>query len=250
MMSRISCGASSPEPVTRVGAVIVAGGSGTRMGPRSGPKQYLDLLGAPVLLWSVRAFLDHPAVGVVVIVLPPADAARPPEWLASRPVTIAAGGATRAGSVRAGLAALEDRVDVVLVHDAARPLVSGDIIDRVLHAAREGPAIAALRVADTVKVEGPDGTIARTVDRAGLWLAQTPQAFPLRVLRDAHARAEADGFAATDDAALCERYGARVRLVEGSVENMKITRSSDLRIVAALASARTDAAVMNPDRNA
>lgn len=249
-MSGTSSSASSPEPVTRVGAVIVAGGSGTRMGAGSRPKQYLDLLGAPVLLWSVRAFLDHPRIGAVVVVLPPADAARPPEWLASLPVTIAAGGATRAGSVRAGLAPLEDRVEVVLVHDAARPLVSADVIDRVLQAARDGPAIAALRVADTVKVEGPDGTVARTADRAGLWLAQTPQAFPLRALRDAHARAEADGFAATDDAALCERYGARVRLVEGSVENMKITRPSDLRTLAALASARTDTALMNPDRNA
>lgn len=244
-MSGSSYRASSPEAAVRAAAVIVAGGSGTRMAGAAVAKQYLDLLGAPVLLWSVRAFLDHPQVQEVVVVLPAADAADPPGWLAALPVRITAGGASRAASVRAGLGALTDGVGVVLVHDAARPLVSAAVIGRVLHAAHSGPAIAAVPIADTVKVAGADGTIARTLDRDGLWLAQTPQGFPLGVLREAHRRASADDVAATDDAALCERYGSPVRIVDGAVENMKITRAADLPVVEALAAARSGAALPN-----
>lgn len=236
-MSGSSSRDSSPDGARGAAAVIVAGGSGTRMGGGGVAKQYLDLLGSPVLLWSVRTFLAHPGIASVTVVLPPADAARPPAWLAELPLTLAAGGASRGDSVRSGLAAAPADAEIVLVHDAARPLVSHAVVDRVLEAAVRGPAIAALPVADTLKEATPDGLVTRTVERAGMWLAQTPQGFPARVLRDVHERARAEGITATDDAALCERIGVPVRVVEGAVENMKITRPADLEVVAALAAA-------------
>lgn len=214
--------------------VIVAGGTGSRMG--SGPpKQYLDLLGVPVLLWSVRAFLSHPGVARVVVVLPPADAESPPRWLDGLPLTVVAGGAERGDSVRAGLDALPTGDGTVLVHDAARPLVTHEVITRVLEAAREGGAIAAMPVVDTVKAADERGVVTRTVDRSGLWLAQTPQGFPLSRLLEVHRRAAADGVSTTDDAGLFERYGLPVNVVEGSARNVKITRAEDLSAAAALA---------------
>jgi 2-C-methyl-D-erythritol 4-phosphate cytidylyltransferase len=234
-MSGSSSSSSSPDPMARAGAVIAAAGSSSRMSGGSKPKQYLELLGAPVLLWSMRAFVAHPGIDEVVVVLPAADAASPPSWIGSLPVTVVAGGETRRASVRNGLQALGDDVEFVLVHDGARPLVPSSVIDRVLEACREAAAIAALPVADTVKMADDQGNVARTVDRSGLWLAQTPQGFRLDTLRDVHRRADADDYTGTDDAGLCERYGIPVRLVEGAVENMKITRPADFPVVEALA---------------
>lgn len=227
---------SSPD-ARRTAAVIVAGGSGRRMGEQGHgtPKQYRDLLGEPLLLWSVRTFVRHPRVAEVVVVLPARDAARPPEWLAALPVRVAAGGAERTDSVRNGLRALAGATDLVLIHDAARPLVSAEVIDRVIGAVGDGGAIAALPVSDTVKEAAPDGGVVRTLDRDGLWQAQTPQGFVLARIREIHRRAEADGVVATDDAALCERYGLPVRVVEGAPENLKVTRAADLVMVEALA---------------
>lgn len=232
-MSVGSSSSSSPERVS-VAAVIVAGGAGLRMGRGSTRKQYLDLLGTPVLLWSVRTFVGHPAVGHTVVVLPAADAEEPPHWLADLPVAIVAGGPERRDSVRNGLDAVPFAYGTVLVHDAARPLVPPDLIDRVIAGVGDGGAVAALRVADTVKQANGE-MVERTVDRAGLWLAQTPQGFRIDALRAAHARALAEGWAVTDDAGVCERYGIPIRLVEGAPENLKITRAADLRLAEALA---------------
>lgn len=240
-MSGSSSRDSFPDAPRGAAAVIVAGGSGTRMGGGVA-KQYLGLLDSPVLLWSVRTFLAHPRISSVTVVVPPVDAANPPDWLADLPVTLARGGDSRGDSVRSGLAAVPAGTETVLVHDAARPLVSREVIDRVLDASAEGPAIAALPVADTIKAASPDGVITATIDRTGMWLAQTPQGFPARVLREVHERALAEGIAATDDAALCERFGIPVRVVEGAVENMKITRPADFEVVAALAAAGAAAA--------
>jgi 2-C-methyl-D-erythritol 4-phosphate cytidylyltransferase len=236
-MSASSSRTSSPEARPRAGAVVVAGGSGRRMGAAAGGvrKQYLDLLGDPVLLWSVRAFAEHPAIDRTVVVLPPEDAAAPPGWLRIPDVAVAAGGAERGDSVRHGLELLGDAVDVVLIHDGARPLVPRAVIDRVLGAVGPGGAVAALPVTDTLKQGGADGLITGTPDRTQLWHAQTPQGFPLRRIRDAYLRARAEGIRATDDAALCERYGIPVRLVEGAPENLKITRGTDLVLAEALA---------------
>ncbi len=214
--------------------VVVAGGAGSRMGGGV-RKQYLEVGGQPILLHALRPLLVHPAVTSVVVVLPPEDAARPPEWLVETGVRIVAGGAERGDSVWNGLLATPEDAETVLVHDGARPFVTAEVIDRVLAGARVGPTLAALPVTDTLKEVGGDGVVRGTPDRARFWQAQTPQGFPRGVILAAHHRAREEGFRATDDASLCERYGIPVRVVEGSPENLKVTRPADLAIAEVLA---------------
>lgn len=199
-------------------------------------KPLLELSGRPLLQRSMQPFLDRADVHWVVVALPADLAAAPPHWLMSdRRVDIVAGGAERGDSVRNALAAVPAEADIVLVHDAARPLVSGAVIERCVAAAADGrSAIAALPVIDTIKEVDEGGRITGTPDRRALWAAQTPQAFPAEVLREAHARAAADGMAATDDAALVARYGGKVVVVEGAPENLKVTTPTDLVIAEAL----------------
>lgn len=225
---------SSAEPRPRAAAVVVAGGSGRRMGGGV-RKQYMEVGGEPILLRAARAFASHPDVGAVVVVLPPEDAASPPAWLLELGVTVVAGGEERGDSVWNGLLATPDDAEVVLVHDGARPFVSAEVIGRVLEAARAGATLAALPVTDTLKEVAADGTVVGTPDRARFWQAQTPQGFPRAVLLEAHRRARAEGVRATDDAALCERYGIPVRVVEGAADNLKVTRPADLHVAEALA---------------
>jgi 2-C-methyl-D-erythritol 4-phosphate cytidylyltransferase len=217
----------------RAAAVIPAGGAGLRMGGDV-RKQYLELAGQPILLRTLRTFVDHPAIEWVVVALPPGDLEAPPLRLPEGVVAVP-GGAGRGDSVRAGLAAIPSAAEVVLVHDAARPLVTRAVVDRVLAAAADGVgAIAALPVADTLKRVDEAGTITATVERRHLWRAQTPQAFPRTLLVEAYRRSAEDGVAATDDAALVERYGGRVVVVEGDARNLKVTRPEDLGIAEAL----------------
>jgi 2-C-methyl-D-erythritol 4-phosphate cytidylyltransferase len=217
------------------GAVIVAAGRGTRFGTDV-PKQYQLLAGVPVLLHAIRPFAAHPEVAHVVVVLPPADAESPPAWLAELlggRLSVAAGGAERRDSVIAGLAALPPECTIVLVHDGARPLPSRAMIDGGIAAARQGrSAVPALPIADTIKRADDFGRVLSTVDRRGLWCAQTPQAFPRRVLERAHA-AQVDGeLPSTDDAMLVERLGEPVELLPGSGRNLKITTAHDLALAA------------------
>lgn len=218
----------------RAAAVVVAGGSGRRVG---GPvrKQYLEVAGEPVLRRALLPFLDHPRIGRVVVVLPPDDAENPPSWLSHLPVSIVPGGAERGDSVWNGLHALGEETEIVLVHDGARPFVTHGVIDRVLDACQGAGAIAAVPVTDTIKEVADDGTIAGTPDRTRLWQAQTPQGFPLAGLLNAYRLARAAGVAATDDAALYERYVGPVRVVMGSYRNLKVTRRADLALAEALA---------------
>jgi len=228
---------SSPADVRDVGVVIVAGGGSTRVGGDE-LKQFRWIAGKPMLLHSVQAFMAHPSVGMVVCVLPQRYAGDPPPWLFQCDVDrllVSIGGRTRSESVANGLDDLPDESRVVLVHDAARPLVDLATIDRVIAAVREGtPAIAALPVVDTLKETDAAGNIVRTVDRTALWRAQTPQGFPRALLVEAHRRARADGIAATDDAALCERLGEVVRVVRGSERALKVTEPGDFARVEAL----------------
>jgi 2-C-methyl-D-erythritol 4-phosphate cytidylyltransferase len=217
--------------VTRdVGVVIVAGGSGQRTGSAE-LKQFRWVAGKPALLHSVLAFMARPDVALVVVVLPKAYAADPPPWLFQCDVDrllISVGGAERHESVVNGLEDLPEEVVVAVVHDAARPLVTDDTIARVIDEARRGHgAIAALPVVDTLKEVDEAGRIVRTVDRARLWRAQTPQAFPRTLLEAAHVAARRDGVGATDDAALVERIGGTVVVVRGSERAMKITDPGD-----------------------
>ena len=216
----------------RAAAVVPAGGAGRRLaaGAGGGRKQFLELAGEPILLRAIRPFLDHPAFEWVVVALP-ADALDPrPSYLDER-VTVVAGGATRSASVLAGLEAVPEAAEVVLIHDGARPLLTREVVDRVLGAVTaDAGAIAALPVADTLKRVDEDGVIGATVDRAGLWRAQTPQGFPRALLTRAYRRAAEEGWTVTDDAAVVERAGGRVRVVEGDARNLKITRPDDLPV--------------------
>jgi 2-C-methyl-D-erythritol 4-phosphate cytidylyltransferase len=226
-----------------VGVVVVAAGRGERAGGDV-PKQFREIAGIPVLLRALRPFLAHPQVGPVVVVLTPEKAQIPPGWLAAvagERVSLVAGGAERMDSVEKGLAALDSTVSVVVVHDGVRPFVDSDVIDRVIEEARLGRgAIAAVPLADTLKeaTPGRDGVaprIHRTVPRDGLWRAQTPQAFPLAVLRDALAHARAAGQKVTDDAAAVEDFGVPVTLVRDRSTNLKITSPEDFLLAAAIA---------------
>ena len=220
--------------MTRVAVVIPAGGAGRRMG--GAYKPLLVLRERPVLAHTLQPFLDRVDVVAIVIAVPQELLAAPPEWLrAHERVQLVAGGAERGDSVRNALAAVPDDADIVLVHDAARPLVSAAVIERCVHAAAAGRSvIAAVRVVDTIKDVDDGGRIEGTLDRRRLWAAQTPQAFPLAVLRDAYARALAERVSATDDAALVTRFGGTVTVVEGAPENIKITAPADLAMADAL----------------
>ncbi len=199
------------------------------MGGRKKP--FLELAGEPVLARALRPFLQHPAVTAVRVALAPADADAPPAWLTALDprVAVVAGGATRAASVGAALAALPADVEVILVHDAARPLVTRAILDRCIAAAARGTgAVAGWPARDTLKEVDDAGRVVGTPERSRIWHAQTPQAFPAALLRRAY---EAwDGAPATDDAALVERVGGVVVMVEGSPRNLKVTRPDDLPI--------------------
>ena len=220
-----------------VGVVIVAGGSSTRIGGRE-LKQFRWVAGKPVLLHSLQTFMARPDVVGVVVVLPRNYVADPPPWIFQCDVDrlmIAPGGTTRSESVWNGLEDLPDAADVVLVHDAARPLVDNPTIDRVVAEARAGrSAIAALPVVDTLKEVGEDGRIVRTVERERLWRAQTPQGFPRETIVTAHRRAREQKLSATDDAALCERLDIPVVVVRGSERALKITDDDDFARAEAL----------------
>lgn len=216
-----------------VGVVIVAAGRGTRFGAELA-KQYQLLAGSPVLLHAIRPFAAHPDIAHIVVVLPPTDANAPPEWLRGilgGRLSVVAGGQNRRDSVVAGLAALPSECTVVLVHDGARPFPARTMIDGGISAARHGrSAVPALPIPDTIKRADDFGRVLSTVDRQGLWCAQTPQTFPRRVLERAHAAALAEGIPATDDSMLVERLGEPVELLPGSARNLKITTAHDLAL--------------------
>ena len=217
-----------------VTAIIAAAGEGRRLGAAL-PKQLLEIGGRTILERSVAAFAGHDRVATVIVVLPPALAAAPPEWLtASRSapdMQIVAGGERRQDSVANAFDRVPAHSDVVLVHDAARPFVSTELISRAIDAASEyGAAIVALSVCDTVKrVEAAGGhpVITGTIPRDTIYLAQTPQAFRRDVLRAAVALGRS-GVDATDEAMLAEQAGHRVHVVEGDPANVKITTPGDL----------------------
>jgi 2-C-methyl-D-erythritol 4-phosphate cytidylyltransferase len=230
-------GASSSGMERDVGVVIVAGGASTRTGGGE-LKQLRWVAGKPMLLHSLQTFMARADVVSVVCVLPTRYAGDPPPWIFQCDVDrlmIAPGGATRTESVSNGLDDLPDEASIVLIHDAARPLVDDETIDRVVNHVRRGvPAIAALPVTDTLKEVDDSGQIVRTLDRSHLWRAQTPQGFPREVIVRAHREAADARVAATDDAALCERLGIPVVVVRGSERALKITDEADFARVEAL----------------
>jgi 2-C-methyl-D-erythritol 4-phosphate cytidylyltransferase len=223
-------------------AVIVAAGRGTRMGAGR-PKALLPVAGVPMLRRAAAAFAGHPRVVTVVAAVPHPDEARAALGpLASR-VTLVRGGPDRQDSARLGIEAARDAA-LILVHDAARPLVGAALIDRVIEAAAtHGAAVPALQPPDTVKEIDAGGAVVATVPRERLRLAQTPQGFRAALLREAHARAAREGHRATDDAALVEWAGGRVVVVEGEPRNLKITTPFDLALAEAILGAEDNRSV-------
>jgi 2-C-methyl-D-erythritol 4-phosphate cytidylyltransferase len=225
--------------VSATWAVIVAAGRGDRLGLER-PKAFAKLNGRPLLAESLERLEGSDWVDSIVVVAPQ-------EWEepsillaeeigAGKVTACVTGGATRAESVRAGVAEVPEDALVVLVHDAARPVLPPEVVERVLAPLGEGweGAVPSLPVADTLKRSDADGTVVETVDRTGLQAVQTPQAFLAPVLREALA---GELGSATDCAALVEARGGRVRLVEGDARLLKVTTASDLAFVEALLSA-------------
>lgn len=220
----------------RVGAVIAAAGRGTRLGA-AGPKVLVPLGGVPILVRAVLPFQRSKAVHEIVVVTTEGALADVRACLdrhhLSKVRAVVPGGAERQDSVARGLSALGP-CEVVLVHDGARPLVEERLIEEVIQVASEfGAAIPALPVRETLK-RVADGQVVTTVDRTGVWAAQTPQGFRTELLRTAHLRARAAGIVGTDDAVLVERLGHPVRVIPGRAQNLKVTTPEDLDVAEAL----------------
>ena len=212
---------------------VPAAGMGRRMGGRR--KAWLELRGEPVLRHALRPFLEHPDVVAVRVALAPDEVGDAPPWLDALDarVEVVAGGETRALSVREAVRALPE-VDVVVVHDAARPLLTADVLARTLDALEADGvdgAVAGLPAVDTLKEVDADGRVVATPERSRVWHAQTPQAFRASVVRDAYERLE-ELPGVTDDASLVEALGGTVQMVRGDPRNLKVTRPGDVALAA------------------
>jgi len=232
---------SDPGRAARVGVAVPAAGVGVRMGGVR--KAFLRLDGVPVLGHALRPFLADARVTAIVVALAPDDAADPPSWIEGLDprIRVVAGGDTRTQSVRRAIESLPGDVDVIAVHDAARPLVTPDVVARCIDVAAGGEgAVAGCPATDTMKVVDGSAAVVDTPDRSTLWHAHTPQVFPAEVLRAAYGSAEQDG---TDDAALVERHApdVRVRMVDDGGSNLKVTRPVDVPLAEAVLAARREA---------
>lgn len=235
------------------GAIVVAGGEGKRLRSRL-RKPFVRLAGRPMLRWVLEAFEETPAIGQVVVVAHPRDLRRTQRfvraWGLKKIFKIVPGGKRRSDSVFEGLKAFSRQADWVAIHDAARPLVTPRLIQRLLREARRyQAAIAAVPVVSTVK-QAQGGWVRSTLDRSRLWEIQTPQAFWFELLWKAHLAGRRRGLEPTDDAALVEALGHRVRLVAGFPGNIKVTTPEDVVIAEALLKKRTACRVGNDEGGA
>ncbi|MCB4756037.1 MAG: 2-C-methyl-D-erythritol 4-phosphate cytidylyltransferase [Elusimicrobia bacterium] len=211
------------------GVVLLAAGSSRRFGGLL-PKQFISLAGEPLFLKSFHLFHRISSVGEIVVVVSQKDWDRANRWVQRTPlskrVAVVVGGRHRGQSVQKGLVALSEKADVVLIHDAARPLVTTEVIRRVERAARKhGAALAAWPLPDTLKLAGAGAWVKKTIPRKGLWLAQTPQGFRREVAMKC---LRAPTPTATDDVELAERRGFKVKIVRGDMKNIKVTYPADL----------------------
>jgi 2-C-methyl-D-erythritol 4-phosphate cytidylyltransferase len=207
-------------------------------------KQFRPVGGVPLLVHSLRVFQSSPLIDAVIVAVPEADLGYCRTDIVqahgfAKVAQVVAGGKERQDSVRHALAVVDEGADLIIIHDAVRPCVTQAMVEHVVEAAQaDGAAIIAVPMRDTVKHVGANHVIERTIDRKPLWLAQTPQAFRRDWLVEAHRKALAEGFAATDDAYLLEWMGHPVRVIEGSGENIKITKPEDLVIGEAILASR------------
>jgi 2-C-methyl-D-erythritol 4-phosphate cytidylyltransferase len=214
-------------------AIIVAAGTGSRFNSET-PKQFLEIAGKPVIVYSMERFAAAPSIDNLIVVVASENVTRLGGLHVAKPVRVVTGGATRAGSVSNGLSAVESDVEIVAVHDGARPFVSVDEIERTVSTARQmGAACLVGPVTDTIKtVRGTE--ISGTLDRAKLRRALTPQAFKIEVIRKAFEDGDRSE-AVTDECYLVEKLGHPIEFVEGSSRNIKITHPEDLAMAAAIA---------------
>lgn len=245
----------SVVPAAGLGKRLKSGAGDTEQGTKDVPKALVTIAGKPMVGWVMEALEQTPIVDGIVLVVPPShhsEFERCCQALALRkPVWLVEGGEDRQQSVWHGLKALPPETEWVIVHDAARPLVTPALLVAVWEAAREigSAAIAALPCPDTVKRSLDGVLIAETLDRQQIWLAQTPQVFAADLLLAAHEKALADGFTATDDAMLVERMGAPIRLVMGEPTNLKVTYPADLLLAEALLQGRQQKGSCNFEAN-
>jgi len=231
--------------MTRCVALIPAAGTGSRVGHER-PKQYMSLLGKPMLAYSIAVLANHPRIAAVFVVISSEDNLfQSFDWNVSevKMQVLRVGGATRSQSVANGLRALGEDVgadDWVLVHDAARPCLSGEMLDRLIDGVGgdEVGGLLATRIADTIKSADAENRVSETRPRDRLWGAQTPQMFRRGLLERALSAAISDEV--TDESSAIERLGLRPLLIESDVENLKVTFSGDLRLATAILKARKD----------
>jgi len=217
-----------------IGAIIVGAGTGNRMGLGYN-KVLADLCGGPVIEWTVRNFIQSGLIDNLVLVINPNDQKEMKDIFSSFKdlidLKIVYGGETRQDSVYNGIKALSDDVEIVLIHDAARPFITKDIIERsILHARKYGAGCAGIQAKDTIKIVDRNNTIVSTPERNSLWHAQTPQAFKKDIISDAYEKASKRGLTATDDAGIAEEAGYKVTMFEGSYKNIKLTSKEDLEL--------------------
>jgi 2-C-methyl-D-erythritol 4-phosphate cytidylyltransferase / 2-C-methyl-D-erythritol 2,4-cyclodiphosphate synthase len=223
----------------KIVAIIPAGGAGRRL-KADIAKQYLLLYGLPVLVHALKVFEKATCINEVILVIPESDIKYIREELIKKNglqkvVKVVSGGAHRQDSVRNGLAAIENKFDIVVVHDGVRPFVTEEMINRVVDAVQKFPAASiGVKSKNTIKKTQDNGLVVKTVPRQNLWLVQTPQAFQFSVLQKAYEAAYRDNYYGTDDASLVERIGEKVKMVDGSDENIKITTPEDLILAEAL----------------
>ena len=214
-------------------AVVPAGGTGTRMGGTV-PKQFLELNGKPILYYTLKTLQDCGIISELILVVPEKEYDNAcTDWLGKPEIVtkVVVGGEKRQDSVYNGFCELSQKTEIVLVHDGVRPFLSHQMIQKSVDAAREyGAAITAIPVNDTIKRVDDSGLVSQTVDREGLWRVQTPQVFRYELLQEAFKKANSEKFYGTDEGTLIEHLGKPVKVVEGSEQNIKITRPEDLRL--------------------
>lgn len=216
----------------RVTALIPSAGLGKRMGVER-PKQFLIINGLPILVYTLKVFESAPEVDEVNLIIHKGEEDHCQkiieEYNLKKVLKIVFGGKTRQESVYNGLKEVNSETDIVVVHDAVRPFVTSDMIKKSIKAAGySGGAVVAIPVRDTLKYVLEKCNIERSINRSNLWLAQTPQAFKLEIIKEGYHKAYLDNFLGTDDASLVERLGYKVKVIEGSYANIKITAPEDI----------------------
>jgi 2-C-methyl-D-erythritol 4-phosphate cytidylyltransferase len=220
-------------------AVIVAAGKGVRMN-RPTPKQYLDLGGIPLLSRTLQVFDSCISIDKIILVLPAGDIKFCNEKIIDpsgirKKVIPVAGGLERQDSVYSGLLAIEEKQSIVVIHDGVRPFVSPSVVEECVRmAVLHGACIAGVPASDTLKLTDDSGCIKKTLERDSVWLAQTPQAFNFGLIKRAHEAARKEGLTGTDDAFLVERLGEKVKIIRGSINNIKITTLEDIQLAEAM----------------